>query len=170
MQWSKVSLSSYSQCKKSCFPLTLVKNHTFFLQTQSIFWSITIKQNKHVHLPKLSGDDRYGGQGAEWLFDLKHPDLLLNCTLTLMVRGLISALGYFSFLCTQNIILAIIKLHTFPPYFTWVTPKCLFMAVCGAHADAPGLKAQQASTAPWAAEQSRHFKQPATNQEDAQVL
>lgn len=44
------------------------------------------------------------------------------------------------------------------------------MAVCGAHADAPGLKAQQASSAPWAAEQNQHFNQPAANQEDAQVL
>lgn len=44
------------------------------------------------------------------------------------------------------------------------------MAVCGAHAEAPGLKAQQASSAPWAAEQNPRFHQPATNQEDAQVL
>lgn len=44
------------------------------------------------------------------------------------------------------------------------------MAVCEAHADAPGLKAQQASTAPWAAEQSQHSNQPATNQENPQVL
>lgn len=74
-------------------------------------------------------------------------------------------------MCTQNIYFDIIKLHTFLlPRFTWVTPKWLFLAVCGAHADAPGLKAQQASTAPWAAEQSQHFNQPATNQEDAWVL
>lgn len=44
------------------------------------------------------------------------------------------------------------------------------MAVCGAHAEAHGLKAQQASSAPWAAEQNQHFNQPATKQEDAQVL
>lgn len=44
------------------------------------------------------------------------------------------------------------------------------MAVCEACADAPGLKAQQASTAPWAAEQSQHSNQPATNQENPQVL
>lgn len=44
------------------------------------------------------------------------------------------------------------------------------MALGGAHADAPGLKAQQASSAPWAAEQSPHFNQPAADQEDAQVL
>lgn len=44
------------------------------------------------------------------------------------------------------------------------------MVVCGDHADAPGLKAQQASSAPWAAEQNQHSIQPAANQEDAQEL
>lgn len=44
------------------------------------------------------------------------------------------------------------------------------MAVCEARADAPGLKAQQASTAPWTAEQSQHSNQPATNQENPPVL
>lgn len=69
----------------------------------------------------------------------------------------------------KTLILAIIELHTFLPNLTWVTPKWLCGCVWG-RADAPGLKAQQASTAPWAAEQSQHFNQPATNQEDAQVL
>lgn len=59
--------------------LSLVRKHTLFLQTRSIFWSKAIKKKgKTCTFARAVWCDGYRGQGAGWLFHLKHADLLLK--------------------------------------------------------------------------------------------